>query len=72
MTTALKQVNYPVIFAQLLRLTMPTVDLVILGKHGQIGNEEQVIEELNGAGLTMRLEDGYVVDMMMPMTLIKL
>jgi hypothetical protein len=54
---------------------MPTVDLVILGKHGQIGNEEQVIEELNSAGLTMRLEDGYVVEMMMMMmlmTLIKL
>lgn len=45
---------------------------MILGKYGQIGNKEQVIEELNSAGLAMRLEDGHIVDMMMLVTLVEL
>lgn len=41
---------------------MPAVDLVVLGEHGQIGDKEQVIEELYGARFAVGLEDRYIVE----------
>jgi hypothetical protein len=51
---------------------MPTVDLMVLGEHGQIGNKEQVVEQFDGARFTMGLEDRYVVDMVTLVALVKL